>query len=333
MRKTGIAVAGSIVADLYYEIDTYPRQGMLTTIRATHGAVGGTGNLIMDLARLDSSMPIRVSALVGEDDSGEMMLRTLAGYPNIDLRNVTREGVSSVDHVMEPRDTRQRTFFYQAGANDVYDESYIDFDVLDSRIFHLEYLLLMARVDAPDAQFGTHGAKILHDARARGMQTSVDMVSGQGALASSVVPPALAYTDYCTINETEAENVTGIAVKDSASAARALEALRSFGVARWAVIHSPHCSYGLDCETGRMVISPSLKLPHGFIQGTTGAGDAYCSGILYGAYTEMGLEKSMDFAAAVAACSLSGINGTEGVRPAAEVWKLREEYPLYKEVL
>ncbi len=333
MEKTGIAVAGSIVADLYYEIDTYPRQGMLANIRATHSAVGGTGNLIMDLARLDSGMPIRVSALVGEDESGEMILRTLGQYPNVDTRNVTRAGCSSVDHVMEPRDTRQRTFFYQAGANDVYDARYIDWELLDSRIFHLEYLLLMARVDAPDEEFGTHGARILHDARARGMRTSVDMVSGQGALASAVVPAALAYTDYCTINETEAEAVTGIAVKDSPSAARALEALQSFGVARWAVIHSPCCSYGLDCEAGRLVTSPSLQLPHGFIQGTTGAGDAYCSGILYGAYTDMPLEKAMDFAAAVAACSLSGINGTEGVRAASEVWKLRERYPLYKEVL
>ncbi len=333
MEKTGIAVAGSIVADLYYEIDTYPRQGMLANIRTTHGAVGGTGNLILDLAQLDSTVPIRVSALVGEDESGEMILRTLSAYPNVDIRNVTRKGSSSVDYVMESLDTRQRTFFYQAGANDVYDESYIDWEILDSQIFHLEYLLLMARVDAPDAEFGTHGAKILHDARMRGMRTSVDMVSGQSALALRVIPAALAYTDYCTINETEAEAVTGIAVKDRASAAKALEALRGFGVSRWAVIHSPHCSFGLDCETERMVVSPSLKLPQGFIQGTTGAGDAYCSGILYGAYTDLSLEKAMEFAAAVAACSLSGINGTEGVPTAAEVWKLRDKYPVYQEVL
>lgn len=326
MEKTGIAVAGSLIADLYYEIDTYPQQGMLTNIRATHGAVGGTGNLIVDLARLDPKLPVRVSALVGEDDSGEMIRRTLSQYPNIDQRNVTCQGQSSVDHVMEPLDTKQRTFFYHPGASDVYDAAYIDWDAVDAKIFHLEYLLLMKQVDAPDPQYGTHGAKILHEARSRGMLTSVDMVSEQSDRVKPVVSAALRYVDYCTINETEAEAVTGIAVTDEASARQALHALRALGVARWAVIHCPKCGYGLDCWTDEFVVSPSLKLPDGFIQGTTGAGDAYCSGILYGAYTGMPLEKAMRFACAAAACSLSGANGTEGMREAAQVWEVFERY-------
>lgn len=326
MEKTGIAVAGCLIADLFYEIDTYPRQGLLTNIRATHGSVGGTGNLIVDLARLDADLPVRVSALVGEDDSGEMIRRTLAQYPNIDLSNLTRRGQSSVDHVMEPMDTKQRTFFYHAGASDIYDESYIDWDAVDAKIFHLEYLLLMAKVDAPDPEFGTHGARILHDARARGMLTSVDMVSEQSERVPAVVQAALRYVDYCTINEVEAEAVTGITVTDEASAKRALEALRGYGVSRWAVIHCPACGYGFDCVTGEFFCVPSLRLPEGFIQGTTGAGDAYCSGILYGAYTGMELPRAMGFAAAAAACSLSGANGTEGMRSASLVWDVYRRY-------
>lgn len=326
MEKTGIAVAGSMVADLFYEIDTYPRQGLLTNIRSTHGAVGGTGNLIIDLARLDSTLPVRVSALVGEDDSGEMMRRTLSQYPNIDLRNLTCEGQSSVDHVMEPRDTKQRTFFYHAGASDIYDESYIDWASVDAKIFHLEYLLLMARVDAPDAEFGTHGARILHDARQRGMLTSVDMVSEQSERVPRIVKAALPYVDYCTINEVEAEAVTGIAVTDAESAQRALQCLKDWGVSRWAVIHCPECGYGLDCQSGEFGLVSSLKLPQGYIQGTTGAGDAYCSGILYGAYTGMPMETAMRFAAAAAACSLSGVNGTEGMREASQVWEVYSRF-------
>lgn len=326
MEKSGIAVAGCLIADLFYEIDTYPRQGLLTNIRGTHGSVGGTGNLIVDLARLDASLPVRVSALVGEDDSGEMILRTLGRYPNIDLRNVTQRGQSSVDHVMEPMDTKQRTFFYHPGASDIYDESYIDWDAVSAKIFHLEYLLLMAKVDAPDKEFGTHGARILHDAKARGMLTSVDMVSEQSARVPGIVKAALRYVDYATINEVEAEAVTGIAVTDEASARAALEQLRESGVSRWAVIHCPECGYGLDCISGEFVASPSLRLPEGFIQGTTGAGDAYCSGILYGAYTGMPLPKAMRFAAAAAACSLSGANGTEGMRSAELVWELHGQY-------
>ena len=326
MEKTGITVAGSMVADLYYEIDTYPRQGLLTNIRATHGAVGGTGNLILDLARLDPRLPVRVSALVGRDDSGEMMAAALSRYPNIDLRGLVREGQSSVDHVMEPRDTKQRTFFYMAGANDVYDMSYIDWAAAEAKIFHLEYLLLMAKVDAADPEFGTHGARILHEARTRGMLTSVDVVSERSERSARVVSAALRYTDYCTINEYEAETVTGIPVTDAASAKEALQALRALGVARWAVIHSPAYGWGLDCRTGEFVECPSLRLPAGFIRGTTGAGDAYCAGILYAAYTGMPLAQALRFACATAACSLSGVNGTDAVPEAAGVWEVYERY-------
>ena len=326
MEKTGITVAGSMVADLYYEIDTYPRQGTLTNIRATHSGVGGTGNLILDLARLDPSLPVRVSALAGLDAGGDMMAAALSRFPNIDLRGLVRAGVSSVDHVMEPRDTKQRTFFYQAGANDVYDMSCIDWAVADARIFHLEYLLLMARVDADDPEYGTHGARILHEARARGMQTSVDVVSERSERSARVVSAALRYTDYCTINEYEAETVTGIPVTDTASARKALEALRTLGVAGWAVIHSPAMGWGLDCRTGDFFACPSLHLPEGFIRGTTGAGDAYCAGILYSAYTGLPLPEALRFACAAAACSLSGVNGTEAMPEAAGVWEVYARY-------
>ena len=37
----------------------------------------------------------------------------------------------------------------------------------------------MAKVDGPDEEYGTLGARILHDARERGMKTSIDVVSEQ----------------------------------------------------------------------------------------------------------------------------------------------------------
>ena len=65
--KQGIIVAGSLIADVHYEIDTYPEQGNLSTVRSTMGAIGGSGNLILDLAKLDPGLQVQVSALVGND--------------------------------------------------------------------------------------------------------------------------------------------------------------------------------------------------------------------------------------------------------------------------
>ena len=56
-----------------------------------------------------------------------------------------------------------------------------------------------------------------------------------------------------------------------------------------------------------------------------GAGDAFCSGVLYGAWKGMSLQAAIELATASAACSLSEAGATEGMRPVAEVQKLYAE--------
>lgn len=328
--KDGIAVAGTLIADVFYEIDTYPAQGLLTNIRGMSFNIGGSGNLILDLAKLDETLPVKICAIVGNDSSGDSLLETLANYPNVDTENITREGNSSVTHVMNAKDTKQRTFFFHPAASDIFDETYIDWDKINARIFHLEYLLLMKKVDAADPEYGTHGARILHDAKQRGMLTSVDIVSEQSDRARTVVTAALAYTDICTVNELEAEAITGIAVAENEiwneeRVQEAMRVLKKMGVGKWIVIHSPTGGYGYDCRTDSLKYVPSLCLPDGYIKGSNGAGDAYCSGILYGAYQGKELEEAMELATACAACSLSENNGTDGMRSCREVWEFRKQ--------
>lgn len=332
MIGKGITVAGSLIADNYYLIDSYPDQGKLTNIRATDRAVGGTGNLILDLAKLDANLPVKVSAIIGEDSNGEFIKETLSEYPNIIIQNVVENGETSMTMVMDAQDNHQRTFFYLPAASDAYDEDAIDWEQVSADIFHLEYILLMKKIDEPDAEYGTHGAKILHRARELGMKTSIDMVSETSGRGGDIVKAALKYTDYCTINEIEAEMITGIKIlKDGKikeeNVYLALKELVKCGVTTWAIIHSPSCGYGIDCKTKEMTKVTSLRLPEGYIKGSTGAGDAYCSGILYGAYKKKSLQESMKLGTACAACSLSETSGTAGLRPYEQVLKL---YELYK---
>lgn len=326
----GIAVAGTLIADTFYKVDTYPDQGNLTNIRDVVSYAGGTGNMLIDLAKMDSTIPLKASSIIGEGSNGRMLRRALEAYPNIDTRNITEKGRSAATMVMDAQDTKQRTFFFQPAASDIYEEKYIDWDVMDADIFHLEYLLLMAKVDSPDSEFGTHGARILHDARERGMKTSIDVVSEQSDRAAGVVSAALKYTDYCAINEVEAGAATGIEMMtpqgiDEKKVKEALLELNKKGVTTWAVIHCPQCGYGYDCQKKEFVKVPSLKLPKGYIKGSNGAGDAYCSGILYGAYMDMTLEESMRLGTACAACSLSETNGTDGLRSYDKVMELYNE--------
>lgn len=93
--------------------------------------------------------------------------------------------------------------------------------------------------------------------------------------------------------------------------------LQELGVSTWAVIHCPEVGIGLD-ENDQLVEVPSLKLPDGWIAGTVGAGNAFCAGVLYGAWKEIGLKAAIEKGTACAACSLSQPGGTEGVRSAEE---------------
>lgn len=331
MNKKGITVAGSLVVDNYFLIDTYPEQGKLVNIRDQKMDIGGSGNLIVDLAKLDPSLQVKVSAIIGKDNYGIFIKETLDKYPNVLQDNITEEGNTPITMVMNAQDNQQRTFFYLSGATELYDESYIDWHLVDADIFHLEYLLLMKKVDAIDPVYGTHGAKILHDAKMRNMKTSIDIVSEVSERGRDIVRAALKYTDYCTINEVEAEMVTGLSLLREGhlieeNIYKALHELEGLGVSTWAIIHSPTCSYGIDCQTKVIYQVKSLNLPKNYIKGSTGAGDAFCSGILYAAYKGQGIEKGMQLGCACAACSLSEVSGTAGMKSYKEVLSVYQKY-------
>ena len=90
-KKTGIVFAGSLIADIFYEIDTYPNQGFLVSVRDTSLNIGGTGNMILDLAKFDENLKVKVCAIIGSDKGGKHLEKVLAGFPNIDTTNITVE--------------------------------------------------------------------------------------------------------------------------------------------------------------------------------------------------------------------------------------------------
>ncbi len=106
----------------------------------------------------------------------------------------------------------------------------------------------------------------------------------------------------------------------------ALTKLRELGVSTWAVIHCPELGAGMD-ETGAYFEQNSLRLPKGFIQGTVGAGDAFCAGVLYAAEKDRSLPEALKLGACTAAASLRAVSASDGVEPVSEVLKL---YDLYK---
>ena len=332
MRK-GICCAGNMIVDITYPIATWPKQGELTHI--TEGIQNSSGgavcNTLIDLARLDSQLHLVASGYAGYDAEGDFLLKEMEKYANIDLSMVRRDGRTSFTAVMSNNQTKERTFFQHAGANAYYGEKDIDWDNLDVNIFHIGYILLLPALDAEDEEYGTKMARLLHNAQQRGFKTSIDVVSESGDRFKKLVTPALKYADYCIINELEAQQTTGIVLRDEnnnlvkGNLPAALKKLKELGVSTWAVIHCPELGCGID-ENDTYHMVPSLKLPKGYIKGTVGAGDAFCAGVLYAAEKDMGMEYALKLAASTAAASLSEVGASEGVKSAERVLKLYEQY-------
>ena len=326
VMKKGICVAGNAIVDLLYPIENYPNEGELTTIVAD-GIDKSTGgalcNVIVDLAKLDPELPLVAIGQIGNDENAELIKKTLNSYSNIDTSRIKEDGETSFTIVMSNQANKQRTFFQYRGANAYISEDYFDWENLNVDLLHIGYILLLDALDEEDEEYGTKMARLLANAKKHGIKTSIDIVSETGNRFKKIVPPALKYTDYCIINEIETQQATGILLRDGDTLVKdnmqtALKALFDMGVSTWAIIHAPEGGYGMD-QNREYVEIDSLDLPKGYIKGKVGAGDAFCSGVLYGAYNDMSLTEAIELGTGTASVSLSEEGATEGVRSFDEV--------------
>ncbi len=327
--KKGICVAGNMIVDNLYPIEGYPKAGELAAIQEgiSKSTGGALCNVIFDLARLDATLPLTALGIVGADEDGDLILSLMEAFPNINRTRIGRKGKTSFTVVINDLLSKQRTFFTYYGASALFDESCIDWDSLDCEFLHIGYIMLLHALDQEDAEYGTKMARLLRNAKKRGIKTSIDIVSEASDRPKKLVPPALRYTDYCIINELEASATTGVPLRSGTDALlqenfeAALLKLKEMGVSTWAVIHCPEGGYGLD-EHNAYVEVPGLRLPEGYIKGSVGAGDAFCSGVLYGAYQGYALCEAIELGTAAAACSLSEADSTSGLRPMEEAMAL-----------
>ena len=332
-ERKGIALAGNILTDLVKTIDEYPRPGMLSSIRSVSRSVGGcVPNVGIDLAKIDRSLPLSAIGRVGDDEYGRYVLTQLACH-GIDTGRVriSPTAPTSFSDVMSLR-TGERTFFHARGANAEFSPEDVDLSSLGCRLLHIGYLLLLDRFDAPDPEHGTVMAGFLHDVQARGIKTSVDMVSDSTADYGKTVLPALRYCNYAIVNEVECCTAFGLSptkadgTPNEDDIRRAMEGMAAAGVADKVIVHAKPIGYCLDVKSGRFTAVPSLAFPRELIRGSVGAGDAFCAGCLYGLYNGFDDERLLRFAAAAAAASLTEENAVDGMRPRDELIDMIERY-------
>ena len=303
-ERKGIAVVGTLLVDHICEISAYPAEGELTKIHSVRLSCGGlVPNNGIGLKKIAPQMPVYAVGKVGNDDSGVYALQVMkdAGLDVSGVKISAEERTSFTD-VMSVAGG-QRTFFTYPGCCATFGAQDVDWDNLPCKMLHLGYFLLLDKVDGGD------GLTILKEAKARGITTSIDLVS-ENSDRYSLVIPCLPYVDNLIINETEAGKICGMEPSEE-NLPRIAEKLLEMGVRERVIIHMP--SLGLCKTKDSLTLLPSVALPKGYVKGKTGAGDAFCSGALIAIERGASPYEILELAEAAAVASLRQADATSGI--------------------
>jgi Sugar kinases, ribokinase family len=317
--RAGIIAAGNWDIDHVKIISAWPQRGRLVDIKQEMKGTGGAPyNVLIDLAKLQVDLPLFAVGMIGNDNDGDDILNHLrANHIDATYMHRTSEVATSYTDVMTEEESGCRTFFTYRGANDLLDIGHFLNIETEAKIFHLGYLLLLDKLDAFDPDYGVGAAKVLDLMLNKGYQTSVDVVSLEGGRFRQVVIPCLPYTDYLILNEIEAGETTGYRIRTadnlihSGNLLQAARALLNGGVRKLVVIHFPEGGLAASSK-GEVTFEPSFEVAAGEIRGTTGAGDAFCAGMLYGIHESYTLRDALRLANTCARFNLTSLTCTDG---------------------
>ena len=316
--KKGIIGAGNWIIDKVKTIDRWPSEGELCNVLSQEKAGGGGPcNVLFDLAALNSGIPLYAAGMVGSDEDGAWLCNEIESR-EIDSRYMKKAGngiPTAATDVMSGNG--RRTFFYCGLANN--SLSVEDLAVIDvpAKIFYLGYLLLLDKLDAEDPEYGTAAARLLDIMQKKGYRTAVDMVSEAGEKFNQIIPPAMKYTDILVINEIEAGNTIGEAIRLQDNSLRyelfskAADKFFELGVKDVVVIHFPEGAYAATRD-GERIYQASCTVEKSEIVGTNGAGDAFFAGFLFAIHEGIPMKDALKIASASARFNLKAATASGG---------------------
>jgi sugar/nucleoside kinase (ribokinase family) len=290
-----VVCLGILVADVIARpVDGLPRDGSLDVVDEI-GLRGGGCALNTASALVKLGLSATIAGKVGADAFGEFILG-VADQRGIDRRAVVRDQASSTSAtVVLVAAEGEQVFLHHPGANARLHAEELDHELLFAgRALHIGGALVMDGLD------GEPFARILAEAKARGLTTSLDTVWDATGRWERVLP-VLPHVDLAAPNLREAQAITG-----ETEPARAAERLHELGAAEVVL------KLGADgCFVHGVGRIEPVRVET--VDGT-GAGDAFAAGLLYGRLAGWPLERAARFANAAGALATTAVGAVEGVR-------------------
>jgi ribokinase len=282
-----LVVLGSVNADHVLQVPSFPRPG--ETLHGSGYAVipGGKGaNQAVAAARLGAD--VAFIACVGDDSFG------------VNIREAFKEDGMNVDAVMIEKNTPTGIAMIQVsatGENSICISGEANNHLTPARIKPVSYIISSAEILL--MQLETPIATV--QAAAETAKLAGTLVVLNPAPAQPLTDKLLKLVDIITPNETEAEQLTGIPVKDMASAQQAAEKLHNKGIKIVMVTLGSEGVWLSQAGNGQQIKGFAVTAVD-----TTAAGDTFNGALLTRLLEKATMEESIRFAHAAAAITVTG---------------------------
>jgi sugar/nucleoside kinase (ribokinase family) len=290
---------GILVADIVSKpVDRMPPKGTLALLDNMELHTGGcAANTGCVLARL--GIKPGVMGKVGSDLYGEFIISRMKDQ-GLDVRGINRDISlhTSTTQVMVDG-TGERTFLHYTGANGTLRKQDLDLELLkEAKVLHLAGTFLMPGFD------GEQTVEVLREAKAKGLTVSLDTVWDASDRWAEIIQPYFKYVDIFLPSIEEAKKITGREEPGDIA-----DTLLSWGAG---TVGLKRGREGCYLKTGNAECSiPAFEVK---VVDTTGAGDAFVAGFLYGTVKGWALEKTGIFANAVGGLCTTAMGATDGIR-------------------
>jgi len=304
---------GIMVADLIgWPTEALPAAGELTLVDNmqlhTGGCAVNTATILADL-----QIPVKIIGRVGDDPLGDFLIESLR-VCGVNTKQVVRSATSNTSATMvmvEP--DGERRFVHYLGANAQLTLADVDMQqIRQAAMLHVAGSLVLPGLD------GAPTAALLREAQEAGVSTFLDTVWDATGRWITLLESALPYIDYFVPNLPEARALTG---RDNPK--EVARALIDHGVKTVIIKMADQGCYLMNAA------GQHLHVPAFDVQAvdTTGAGDAFAAGFIAGIWHGWPLEKTVRFANAVGALSVTGSSARGNIRSLNEILSFMHNTP------
>ena len=305
-KNIDVLCVGIAVADVFGKaIDEFPQLGRLLTFDHLEHHIGGCAvNTSVDLAKLGAK--VAISACVGDDSAGDFIKKKLASE-GLDICGIVtnQEVASSYTFIMI--DSRgNRRYLHHIGANAKLTDKDISDEMLSRvRLLHIGGSFLMPGMD------GEPTTRLIDRAKSLGVITAIDTAYNKNVDAEKLIAPSLALVDIFLPSIEEAQLISGKQSSDDILAYFDKYDIPILGIklgSKGCIIKHGGQTYKLPCFKVNVI-------------DTSGAGDSFIAGFLYGYLQGWDIRKSANFANAVAAHCVQAIGCSSGIPKADKIFE------------